>query len=94
MHHPTRMDPPFTLDKARTSSSLTSRSNSRLMDSACARMTGTRMHVAVMAMSGSPQILCVSFTIFISSSLYPLPVIGELWLNRLNAYCARSRISA
>jgi hypothetical protein len=32
------------------------------MDSAWARMTGTRMQVAVMATSLSPQILRVSFT--------------------------------
>ena len=77
----------------RACSSLRPSSNSRLMLSACARMMGTRMHVAVMAMSGSPQILRVSFTIFISSSLYPLPVMGELCENRLNAYCGtRARL--
>lgn len=37
-------------------------SNSRLMDSAWARITGTRMQVAVMATSFSPQILAVSLT--------------------------------
>jgi len=39
-------------------------------------------------MSGAPRILRVSFTIFISSSLYPFSVIGELCENRLNAYCS------
>jgi hypothetical protein len=51
------------------SSSLTSLSNSKLMDSAWARMTGTRIQVAVMATSLVPQIFLVSLTIFISSSL-------------------------
>ena len=41
----------------------------KLMLSACARMTGTRMHVAAMVMSSVFQIFLVSFTIFISSSL-------------------------
>ena len=57
------------------------------MDSACARMTGTRMHVAAICTSCAPQILRVSITIFISSSLYPFSVIGALCENRLNAYC-------
>jgi len=70
-----------------TSSSVMSQSNSRLMDSAWALMTGTRMQVAVMLTSFCPQILWVSFTIFISSSLYPFSVMGELCEKRLKAYC-------
>lgn len=50
-------------------SSLMSCSNSRLMLSACARMTGTRMQVALMRTSLFFQILRVSLTSFISSSL-------------------------
>ncbi len=42
-------------------------------------------------MLGAPRILRVSFTIFISSSLYPFSVIGELCENRLNAYCGSQR---
>lgn len=45
-----------------TSASEMSRSNSRFMLSACARMTGTRMQVAVMRTSGFFQILRVSLT--------------------------------
>ena len=69
-------------------SSESSVANSKLIDSACARITGTRMHVAVTAKSSPEtlQIFCVSLTNFISSSLYPLAVIGELWLKRLKAY--------
>ena len=51
------------------SSSLNSFFKVKLMLSACARMTGTRMHVAAMVMSSVFQIFLVSFTIFISSSL-------------------------
>lgn len=35
----------------------------------------------------TPQILRVSLTSFISSSLYPLGPIEVVWLNKLNAYC-------
>jgi hypothetical protein len=48
--------PAALLSTSMASSSETSRSNSRLMDSACARMIGTRMHVAVICgeqMSGA-----------------------------------------
>ena len=72
---------------ARASSSLSSPLSCRLMDSAWARMTGTRMHVAAICTSSVPQILRVSFTIFISSSLYPFSVIGALCEKRLKAYC-------
>ena len=37
----------------------------------------------------TPQILRVSLTNFISSSLYPFSPILVVWLNRLNAYCAQ-----
>ena len=50
------------LAKWRSHPPLMSFSNSRLMDSACARITGTRMQVPVMATSESPQILRVSLT--------------------------------
>jgi hypothetical protein len=43
-----------------------SQRTSRLIDSACARMTGTRTHVAVMRTEGLFQILRVSLTSFIS----------------------------
>lgn len=39
------------------------------------------------------QIFLVSFTSFISSSLYPLDVIGALWENKLNAYCKSKMIT-
>ena len=83
-------------------SPVSGRSNSRLMLSACARMTGTRMQVAVMATSSLPQILRVSLTIFSSSSLYLqggwiawhylgyyIDPIALFWiaLQHLRAYC-------
>mmetsp|Transcript_11481 Transcript_11481/g.70594 ORF Transcript_11481/g.70594 Transcript_11481/m.70594 type:complete len:220 (-) Transcript_11481:687-1346(-) len=69
------------------SSSVMSELNSRLMLSACARITGTRMHVAVTCTSLVDQIFPVSLTNFISSSLYPFSPMSELWEKRLNAYC-------
>lgn len=35
------------------------------------------------------QIFLVSFTSFISSSLYPFESIGALWENKLKAYCIK-----
>lgn len=104
-------------------------SNWRFTLSACARITGTRIHVAVTLTSMSfynknikqkmftqlsdlttrwnlqlikldvdcpvslylvlTQIFLVSFTNFISSSLYPFERTGALCENRLKAYCIR-----
>ena len=53
----------------RASSSPIGRPNVRLIDSLCARSTGTRIHVAVIARSGAPKIFRVSLIIFTSSTL-------------------------
>mmetsp|Transcript_34365 Transcript_34365/g.86422 ORF Transcript_34365/g.86422 Transcript_34365/m.86422 type:complete len:266 (-) Transcript_34365:317-1114(-) len=71
---------------SRASFSSSSVSKVKLMLSACARITGTRMHVAAISTVLQSQIFCVSFTIFISSSLYPFSVIGALCEKRLKAY--------
>ena len=50
-----------------------------------ARSTGTRTQVAVMRRLSSWKIFRVSFSIFTSSSQYPLSVMAELCGNRLKA---------
>ena len=71
---------------SRARASLMGVRNVRLMDSLCARSTGTRTQVALTRTSGLPQILRVSSTSLRSSSFWPSSPMTLLWLKRLKRY--------
>src|ERR1700733_8402920 len=64
---------------ARASSAEIGRSVSPRIDSLCDIGTGTRTQVGLTSMVASPMILRVSFTIFISSLVYPLGKKSSIW---------------